>query len=110
MKRILKIITAACLTLAFAACNKVDDLPYYKTGTAATLTASTQTVAPVVADSNKVVLTLNWSLPDHSTDTNRIKYVIEVDSTGRNFSKASRKTEVGKVTTSFLAKEPNQSW
>ncbi|MDO9375870.1 MAG: SusE domain-containing protein [Ferruginibacter sp.] len=107
MKSIFNIITAACLTLAFAACNKVDDLPFYKTGTSATLAASTTTIAPKVADSNSVALTLNWTLPDHSTDTNRIKYVVEIDSTGRNFSASYRKTEVGKLTTSFLAKELN---
>lgn len=93
--------------LAFAACNKVDDLPYYKAGTSATLSASSTSIAPKVADSNTVALTLNWTLPSHSTDTNQIRYVIEIDSTGRNFSGAYRKTEIGALTTSFLAKELN---
>jgi hypothetical protein len=107
MKPIFKILTAAFMVLAFAACNKVDDLPYYTSGTAGTLTASAASVAPVVADSNKVALTLNWTLPSHSTDTSKIRYVIEIDSSGKGFTNAYRKTEIGRLTTSFLAKELN---
>ena len=107
MKSILKIITVACIAIAFAACNKVDDLPFYKSGNSGTLSASSLLIAPVVADSNKTSLTLNWTLPSHSADSNTIKYVIEIDSTGRNFSKAYTKTIVGKLSTSFLAKELN---
>src|SRR5688500_2975630 len=107
MRPIFKIIMAACVTLAFAACNKVDDLPFYKTGNAATLSASSLTVAPAVADSNNVALTLNWTVPEHSTDTSKIKYVVEIDSSGRNFSQAYRKTVLASLSTSFLAKELN---
>lgn len=107
MKSILKIITVACTAIAFAACNKVDDLPFYKSGNSGTLSASSLLIAPAVADSNKTSLTLNWTLPSHSADSNTIKYVIEIDSTGRNFSKAYTKTIVGKLNTSFLAKELN---
>ena len=107
MKSILKLITFACIIIAFAACNKVDDLPLYSTGTAGTLTASSLLVAPVVADSNKTALTLNWTMPTHSADSNTLKYVVEIDSVNRSFSKAYRKTISGKLSTTFLAKELN---
>ena len=37
------VLTAA---LIFAACNKVKDLPFYANGTAVTLSASAESVAP----------------------------------------------------------------
>jgi starch-binding outer membrane protein SusE/F len=61
-------------TIFVAACNKVKDLPHYQNGTATVLTASTTTVAPQPADSNNVALTLNWTYPDHATDSNNINY------------------------------------
>ncbi len=107
MKSYLNILLVACLSIAVASCNKVDDLPFYPSGSAGTLTASSLVVAPPVADSNSTALTLNWSLPTHSLDSSVIKYVVEIDSTGRNFSKAVSKTVVGKLNTTFLAKELN---
>ncbi len=107
MKSILKTITFACIILAFTACNKIDDLPLYSSGTAGSLSASSLVVAPVVADSNKTALTLNWTLPTHSADSNSLKYVVEIDSVGRNFSKAYRKIISGTLSTAFLAKELN---
>lgn len=89
------------------ACHKVDDLPHYDNGSAPVLTASSATVAPAPADSNNVALTLNWTYPDYATDTNNIKYVVEIDSTGKNFAKASTKQIIGTLSTSFLAKELN---
>ena len=87
MKSITKIIYASLITvLLFAACNKVEDLPFYNTGTAANLTASSATVAPAVADSSKTVVSFNWTNPKYATDSSTVKYVIQIDSTGKNFS------------------------
>jgi len=107
MKSILKFLTVAFVAVAFSACNKVDDLPLYGAGNSGALSASSLTIAPVVADSNKTALTLNWTLPTHSIAANKIKYIIEIDSTGRNFSKAYSKTITDSLSTSFLAKELN---
>ncbi|GAC1384427.1 MAG: hypothetical protein NVSMB45_12420 [Ginsengibacter sp.] len=93
--------------VVFAACNKVADLPIYKNGVVPVLTASTTTIAPAPADSNSTALTLNWTSPAYATDSSNMKYIIEIDSTGRNFSKEVTKTVVGKLTTSFTAKEIN---
>ncbi|MDE3234409.1 MAG: SusE domain-containing protein [Bacteroidota bacterium] len=92
----------------FAACEKkVDPLPIYAPGTAAMLTASTNTIAPAMADSNKTVLTLNWTNPNYSVDSNTVKYIVEVDSSGRNFAKEVTKTVIGSRTASYTAKELN---
>ena len=95
------------IMVVFAACNKVADLPVYKNGVVPVLTASTTTIAPAPADSNSTSLTLNWTSPAYATDSSNMKYIIEIDSTGRNFSKEVTKTVVGKLTTSFTAKEIN---
>jgi hypothetical protein len=59
------------------------------------------------ADSNNTILTLNWTNPQFATDAASYKYVIEIDSTGKNFAKADTRTVTGKLTTSFTAKELN---
>lgn len=108
MKPVIKILSLlAVMAISFMACHKVDDLPHYDNGSAPVLTASSATVAPAPADSNNVALTLNWTYPDYATDTNNIKYVVEIDSTGKNFANASSKQIVGSLNTSFLAKELN---
>jgi hypothetical protein len=91
----------------FSACEKADPLTIYANGVDPVLSASASTVAPPPADSLKVVLTLNWTDPKHSQDTSLYKYVIELDSTGRNFSKAQKIELIGRRTYSFVAKDIN---
>jgi hypothetical protein len=107
MKKILNLLAPVGLLLAFASCDKVDDLPSYGTGKAVELTASATAVAPAPADSNNVVLSLNWTYPDHKTDSANIKYTIEVDSVGKNFSAPFVKVVMGIQTAGFTAKELN---
>ena len=86
MKSIIKIIYVSLVTmLLFAACNKVEDLPIYNNGTAPNLSASSATVAPLLADSAKMVVTFNWTNPKYATDSANVKYVIQIDSTGKGF-------------------------
>jgi hypothetical protein len=100
-------ILAMLSLLVVTACDKVDDLPFYTEGSEPTLTTSATTIAPVPADSNKTVLVLDWTSPNYASDTATYKYIIEVDSSGRNFSKAVRKEVIGERSASFLAKELN---
>ena len=87
MKSIIKIIYASLvMVLLFAACNKVEDLPFYNNGTAPNLSASSATVAPLLADSAKMVVTFNWTNPKYATDSANVKYVIQIDSTGKGFT------------------------
>ncbi|HMK19390.1 MAG TPA: SusE domain-containing protein [Chitinophagaceae bacterium] len=90
-----------------AACDKAETLPLHGSGTASVLSASSTNVAPAPIDSNKIALTLNWTSPQYDTDTTNYKFVIEIDSTGKNFAKADTRTVTGKLTTSFIAKELN---
>src|SRR5687768_8713555 len=108
MRSIIKfILLITGISFLITACEKVDSLPSYGTGTAPVLSASTTTIAPVAADSNKVVLTLNWTYPNHATDSSNIKYTIEIDTSGKNFAKAATMVVMGKTTASFTAKELN---
>lgn len=88
-------------------CEKIDPLEIYMPGTSSTLSASVNSLSPVVADSSKTVLVLNWTNPAYSVDSNSVKYIIQVDSAGRNFSKAAEKVVSGKLSASFSAKELN---
>ena len=68
MKYLSKIIFGIlALAAVFMACEKVGDLPYYNNGSPVVLSSSTATTAPVPADSNKTVLTLNWTSPNYGT-------------------------------------------
>lgn len=95
------------IMMIFAACNKVDDLPLYKSGVAPTLSSTSTAVAAAPADSSKTALTLNWTSPAYATDSATMKYVIEIDSTGDNFAHEATKVIVGKLSGSFTAKELN---
>ncbi len=112
MKYLLKpflaiLITAACIT----ACEKVGDLPVANNGTPVVLISSATDVAPAPADSLKTVLTLNWTSPNYATAATNYKYIIEIDSTGRNFSKEYTRvlTNIANpnLSTAFTGKELN---
>ena len=93
--------------LTFAACDKTEVPATHQEGTVSVLSSSTTTIAVAPADADKTALTLNWTNPQYATDTATYKFVIQMDSTGKNFSKADSKTIVGKLTTSFTGKELN---
>lgn len=108
MRSILKIfLLFAGFAVFLAACDKADSLPFHENGAASTLTASSTTIAPPPADSNKVALTLSWTYPNYATDSSNIKYRIEMDSTGKNFANPYVKEVIGQMNTSFTAKELN---
>ncbi|MCY7421669.1 MAG: SusE domain-containing protein [Chitinophagaceae bacterium] len=102
-----KLWLMAVAVLGFTACEKVADLPLYNNGVAPVLSASTTAVAPPASDSLKPVITFSWTDPAYATDTARVKYTIEIDSAGRNFSKAVSKVLIGTKSTTFLAKDFN---
>ncbi len=108
MKSLLKYIAVAMSAMVlFTACDKADVLPYYGNGSAVTLTSNTNNIAAIATDSNNTALTLTWTAPKYATDSNTVKYVVQIDSTGRNFSKAVTKTVTGGHGASFTAKELN---
>lgn len=95
------------LTFFVTSCDKVDTLPQYSKGTAPDLGVSSVSIVPAVADSNKPVLTLTWSDPKYATDSSHVKYIIEIDSAGKNFSKEFTKEVTKTLTTSFTGRELN---
>ncbi|MFM8759812.1 MAG: SusE domain-containing protein, partial [Methylophilaceae bacterium] len=85
--------------LLFTACEKNieggGEIAVFSNGKQPVISASAATIAPAAADSNNVALTLSWTNPEYSIDSNTVKYVIEIDSTNRNFSKSVTRTVTG---------------
>jgi hypothetical protein len=108
MKHLSKLFLGLVLVFGFFSCvKKVADLPYYGKGTAPVLTGSTNTVSTSPADSNKNVLTLSWTNPKYAQDSSLYKFVVEIDSTGRNFSQEYTLTMNGVRDTSLTGKQIN---
>src|SRR5437762_5282462 len=97
----------AGVTLVFISCEKVKDLTYNKLGNPVTLTPSATTVTPTAGDSTKTVLTLNWSFPHYATDSANMKYIVEIDSTGRNFAREVTKTQTKSLSKTFTGRDLN---
>jgi hypothetical protein len=108
MKKITNLFSGLLFLAAFlVACDKKEDLATFNTGNSVTLTSSATTVAAAPADSNNVALRLTWTNPNFATDSANNKYIVQIDSTGRNFTKATTREVTGTLTTAFLAKELN---
>jgi len=108
MKHINKIIfLSVIITMLFAACHKVLELPYYKNGWPVILSASKTNVTPTPADSSKEVVSFTWTDPRYATEASNNKYILEIDSTGRNFSKETTRIVTGTLGISFTGKELN---
>jgi hypothetical protein len=107
MKNIFKLAFTISLMLVFARCKKAADLPFYLEGVRPTLAASGTAIAPAAADSNKVALTLSWTDAMHATAAANVKYTIEIDSAGKNFSNAYTKVVTGALNTTFTGKDLN---
>ncbi|MBL7743233.1 MAG: SusE domain-containing protein [Chitinophagaceae bacterium] len=108
MKNILNTIMLAAIgVVIFSGCQKVADLPYYEDGKSVTLSASKTAVTPALADSTSEVVKFTWTSPEYATDTSTYKFVLEIDSTGRNFSKKLTKTVHGNLQTGLTGRELN---
>ena len=107
MKTILKLLMLAFIVVTFSACNKVDDLPFYTNGAAGVLSSSVSTIAPVIADATKEVVIFNWTNPKYANDSASTKFIVQIDSTGRNFENGFSKTINGALTTSLTGRELN---
>lgn len=108
MKNILKFLTlVVCTAAIFAACKKADPLPFYDNGNAPVLTANVTSIAPTPADSNSTVLSLSWSDPKYATDSNTVKYIVQIDSAGQNFNNPYTKEITAARGVSFIAKDLN---
>ena len=107
MRSILNFVVLLTGVAFFTTCEKVEDLPNYNVGNPVILSTSATSIAFPAADSNKTALTLTWTFPHYATDSANMKYIIEMDSTGRNFAGEVTRTVTKKLSTSFTAKELN---
>src|SRR5215470_13881141 len=95
------------LMVFVTACDKPTALPSYKLGNPVYLTSSATSVSPTPPDSTKTVLTLNWTFPNYATDSANMKYIVEIDTTGRNFSKEVTRTMAKSLTTGYTGRDLN---
>lgn len=107
MKYFNKLFIGLLLAAGFTACEKADKLPFYGEGVVTVLSSPTTTVAPLPSDSNAVKLILNWTDPKYAQDAKLYKFVIEIDSATKNFTRAYTRTVIGKLTDSIIAKDLN---
>ncbi|RYZ25824.1 MAG: SusF/SusE family outer membrane protein, partial [Sphingobacteriales bacterium] len=108
MKKLLSFFYIGLAALVvFSACSRVDDLPYYDKGKPVTLTADKTAVTLALADSNANVVRFSWTDPKYAQDASDYKYVIEIDSAGRNFSNKTTKVVTGKMSDSLTGRELN---
>src|ERR1035438_6763538 len=85
MKNNLKFLLAVFMFSAFFSCKK-ETTPFFPNGNAPVLKSSVTAINPTSADSVSTVLTLSWSNPKYSTDSSHQKFIVEMDSSGRNFA------------------------
>lgn len=109
MKKLFSLQAAifTALVVFVAACTKVDDLPVYDNGSAVQLKADKTSVAPAPADSNAKVVGLTWTDPKYASNASTYKYVIEIDSAGKNFANKTTKVVTGKLGDSLTGRELN---
>ena len=80
------LLLASVVVIAMLYSCKKDSIPYQPNGKAVSLTSNVTTIAPTSAMDSSIVLTLNWTNPGYSTDSANQKFIIEMDSSGRNFT------------------------
>ena len=114
MKYFSKLLVAVLgLAALFSACKKVDNLtkvealPIYQLGVSPVLSSSATAVAPTLADSNNAVINFSWTNPKYSNDSATTKYILEIDSSGKNFTNKNTKTVYGVLSTSLTGRELN---
>src|ERR1700735_2030138 len=97
---------AALAVFGFIACTKMTN-QYFGNGSTPTMSVSTTTLTPTPADSSNNVLAISWTNPHYATDSATELYTIQIDSSGRNFSKAVSIAVSGALADSLTAKQIN---
>ncbi|PZR28042.1 MAG: hypothetical protein DI535_07735 [Citrobacter freundii] len=98
MSRFNKLIAALGLVAITAgSCTKDENKVFYEGGTSPVLTSSvTGTIPLSFANSEKEGIKLNWTNPDYKFNTGvssqSVSYLIEIDTTGANFTNPNRQT------------------
>jgi len=89
-------------------CDKKDMLPpYASAGNAPVLSSDVATVSPAPADSGNAVINFSWTSPQYATDSNTVKYILEIDSSATSTDGTFKREVTGLLTTSLTGKELN---
>jgi starch-binding outer membrane protein SusE/F len=107
-KNIYRVSVVICVAaIGVVACEKKMTNQYFGNGSTPTLQLSATTLAPTPADSMNIVLAISWTNPHYATDSASELYTIQIDSSGRNFSKAVSIQVSGALSDSLTAKQIN---
>jgi hypothetical protein len=106
MKLFSKLFCALALVSLVTACDKKGSVDTHASGTAPKLESSTLVVAPTAADSLRTVFTLRWSDPRYTVNM-VTKYIVQIDSVGKNFSNPLTREVMGGNTADFIGKDLN---
>ena len=107
------LIASASLVFILLACKKVDvkesaaSLPVYQLGVSPVLSSSATAVAATIADTVNTVINFTWTNPKYSNDSATTKYILQIDSTGKNFASAQTKTVYGVLGTTLTGRDLN---
>ncbi len=107
-KNISRLSLVICVAAAsVVACEKKMTNQYFGNGSTPTMKLSATTLAPTPADSMNKILVVSWTNPHFATDSATELYTIQIDSSGRNFSKAVSIPVSGALYDSLTAKQIN---
>jgi starch-binding outer membrane protein SusE/F len=95
MKSIIKIFSIALLALSFAACKKDENKVFFEGGTNPVLSANKSIISMAYINRDNEAVTLSWTNPQFKLTTGvssqDVVYLLEVDTTGSNFTNPKRK-------------------
>jgi starch-binding outer membrane protein SusE/F len=95
MKSIIKIFSIALLAISFTACKKDENKVFFEGGTAPVLSANKAVIPMTYLTRDNEAVVLNWTNPGYKFTTGvssqDVAYLLEVDTTGANFTNPKRK-------------------
>jgi starch-binding outer membrane protein SusE/F len=95
MKGIIKIFSIALLAISFTACKKDENKVFFEGGTAPVLTANKAVIPMTYLTRDNEAVVFNWTNPEYKFTTGvssqDVSYLLEVDTTGANFTNPKRK-------------------
>ena len=96
MKHIFQLLFSSILLLSIVSCKKAENKVFFEGGTPPALSADRSgTIALSFATQDQEAIKLSWTNPDYMFTTgissHDVSYLIEIDTTGANFTNPSRK-------------------
>lgn len=96
MKNVTKLFLSILAMVTLFSCQKADNKISYTGGTNPVLTASTSAIPLTFATKDNPAVTFSWTNPNYMFSTGLssqdVSYLIEIDTTGANFTNPNKKT------------------